>query len=540
MKRRTFITSTAATGVAVFSAPVVQSCSLFNDNKVTGNEFNTDFEINEVTISQLQQYLQSGKYTSEKLVSFYLNRIRKIDKAGPVLNSVIEINPDAIDISVQLDKERKSGKVRSPLHGIPVLIKDNIGTADKMLTTAGSMAMTGSPAKMDAYIVSRLREAGAIILGKTNLSEWANFRSNRSTSGWSGRGGQTRNPYITDRNPCGSSSGSGVAVSANLCAAAIGTETNGSIMCPSSINGIVGIKPTLGLWSRSGIIPIAHSQDTAGPMTRTVSDATLMLGLLTGIDPLDKASIESQGNIEPDYTKYLDMNGLNKTRIGVARNFFGFNQKVDQLIEEAIQAMKAKGAEIIDPANIDTAEEIGRYEMEVLLYEFKADLNLYLSNLPSSAKCRSLKELIIYNEENKEIEMPWFGQELFLSAENIGPLTDQVYIDALSNLRRFAGKEGIDAVLQKHNLDAVVAPTGGPAWTTDWVNGDHGAGGSSDPAACAGYPAITVPAGFIHGLPIGITFMGTAWSEPTLIKLAYAYEQATKHRKCPEFIPSLS
>jgi amidase len=540
MKRRTFIAGTAAAGATVFSAPIMQSCSLFGENKESGDKFESDFELNVLSIRQLQQYLQSGRYTSEKLVSLYLDRIERIDKAGPKLNSVIEVNPDVIEISIQLDKERKSGRIRSPLHGIPVMIKDNIDTADKMLTTAGSMAMTGSPANNDAYIVSRLREAGAVIMGKTNLSEWANFRSYHSTSGWSGRGGQTRNPYITDRNPCGSSSGSGVAVSANLCAAAIGTETNGSIVCPSSINGIVGIKPTVGLWSRSGIIPIAHSLDTPGPMTRTVSDAALLLGLLTGIDPLDKASVDSQGRIKNDYIQYLDTNGLNKARIGVARNFFGFSRQVDQLMEDAIQVMKEMRAEIVDPANIDSAKEIGPYEMEVLLYEFRNDLNVYLSNLPQTAKCRSLAELIKYNEDNHEIEMPWFDQEIFLAAENKGPLTDKAYVDASSKLRRVAGKEGIDAVLQKYNLDAIIGPTTGPAWTTDWINGDHGAGGSSGPSACAGYPAITVPAGLIHGLPVGITFMGAAWSEPTLIKLAYAYEQASKHRKCPEFLPNLS
>jgi len=540
MNRRAFIAGTAAAGAAAFASPVLQSCSLFSENKEPGKKPNTDFEISELTISQLQQCLQNGRYTSEKLVSMYLDRIERIDKAGPELNSVIEINPDVIEISVQLDKERKSGKVRSPLHGIPVMIKDNIDTGDKMLTTAGSMAMTGSPAKEDAYIVSRLREAGAVIMGKTNLSEWANFRSYHSTSGWSGRGGQTRNPYFTDRNPCGSSSGSGGAVSANLCAAAIGTETDGSIVCPSSINGIVGIKPTVGLWSRSGIIPIAHSQDTPGPMTRTVSDAALLLGLLTGIDPLDEASVHGEGKVRNNYTQYLDTNGLNKARIGVARNFFGFSQKVDRLMNDAIQVMKEMGAEIIDPANIDSAKEIGNYEMEVLLYEFKADLNLYLSNLPPAANCRSLKDLIQYNDVNHATEMPWFGQEIFLSAENKGPLTEKAYIDALSHLRRLAGKEGIDNVLKTYNLDAIIGPTTGPAWTTDWVNGDHGAGGSSGPAACAGYPAITVPAGLIHGLPVGITFMGTAWSEPVLIKLAYAYEQASKHRKCPEFLPFMS
>jgi amidase len=385
-----------------------------------------------------------------------------------------------------------------------------------------------------------LREAGAVLLGKTNLSEWANFRSTRSSSGWSARGGQTRNPYILDRNPCGSSSGSGVAVSANLCAAAIGTETDGSIVCPSSVNGVVGIKPTLGLWSRSGIIPIAHSQDTAGPMTRNVTDAAIMLGLLTGIDDQDAASRGSFGKIQQDYTRYLDAEGLKNARIGVARNFFGFHEKVDQLMEEAIHVLRNQGAEMVDPANIDTISGIEQYEFDVLLYEFKADLNHYLAALPPGFKYRSLKELIAFNEANRDKEMPWFGQEIFIRADEKGPLTDQAYVEALANLKRLAGDEGIDATLRKNNLDAIIAPTGGPAWNTDWVNGDHYTGGSSSPAACAGYPAITVPAGFVHGLPVGITFMGTAWSEPVLVKLAYAFEQATGHRKAPDFIPTLA
>jgi amidase len=536
MKRRNFLATTVAAGAAAVGTALVQACSAPAEKK-TGQDqaFTDEFELKEKTILQLNQDLQSGKYTSEKLVSLYLERINKLDKNGPGLNSVIEVNPDALLLARELDKERKTGKVRSALHGIPVLIKDNIDTADKMVTSAGSLALAESHAARDAFVVKRLRDAGAVILGKTNLSEWANFRSNRSSSGWSGRGGQTLNPYILDRNPCGSSSGSGVAVSANLCAAAIGTETDGSIVCPSSTNGIVGIKPTVGLISRSGIIPISHSQDTSGPMARTVSDAAVMLGLLTGLDSEDEATAAAEGKKSEDYSRFLDGDGLKGARIGVARNFFGFNDRVDQLMEEAIQAMREKGAEIIDPANIETVNEIGEIEFDMMLYEFKHDLNLYLSNLPASVTVRSLTDLIAFNEANKAKEMPWFGQELFIMADKKGPLTDKVYLKEIADLKRLAGKEGIDATLQKNKLDAIIAPTGGPSWNTDWVNGDHFSGGSSAPAACAGYPAITVPAGFIFGLPVGITFMAGAWSEPALIKIAYAYEQATRHRKAPEY-----
>jgi amidase len=541
MKRRNFLATTAAAGMAAVGTTLVQACSTPVEKKPGEEEpFNDEFELKETSILQLQQDLKSGKYTSEKLVSLYLERIQKLDKNGPKLNSVIELNPDAILLARDLDTERKAGKVRSALHGIPVLIKDNIDTADKMATSAGSLALAESHAQQDAFVVKRLRDAGAIILGKTNLSEWANFRSNRSSSGWSGRGGQTLNPYELDRNPCGSSSGSGVAVSANLCVAAIGTETDGSIVCPSSTNGIVGIKPTVGLISRSGIIPISHSQDTSGPMARTVSDAAVMLGLLTGLDARDEATAAAQDKKSEDYSAFLDANGLKGARIGVARNFFGFNDRVDQLMEEAIKAMRENGAEIIDPADIETEKEIGNIEFDMMLFEFKHDLNSYLSNLPASVTVRSLTDLIAFNEANKDKEMPWFGQELFVMADKKGPLTDKVYLKEVSDLKRLAGKEGIDATLQKNKLDAIIGPTGGPSWNTDWVNGDHFSGGSSAPAACAGYPAITVPAGFIFGLPVGITFMGTAWSEPALIRIAYAFEQATRHRKVPEYKPRLA
>ena len=476
------------------------------------------FEFEETGLRDLQKHMAEGSLTAHSLAQQYLKRIAAIDKRGPALNSVIELNPDALAIAASLDAERKAKGPRGPLHGIPILIKDNIDTADRMMTTAGSLALLGSIAKRDSAVAQRLRAAGAVLLGKTNLSEWANFRSSHSTSGWSGRGGLTRNPYVLDRNPCGSSSGSGVAVSANLCAAAVGTETDGSIVCPSSVNGVVGIKPTLGLVPATGIIPIAHSQDTAGPMARTVTDAALLLGALTG----------------QDYTKSLDPNGLRGARIGVAREkFFGFHDKTDQLIAAAIQAMKQSGAQIVDPADIPTAGEFDDSELEVLLYEFKAGLNAYLSALGPEAPVHSLQEIIDFNERHRDREMPYFGQNLMVKAQAKGPLTSKPYLDALRKNRRLARTEGIDAVMQKHRLDALVAPTAGPAWLTDLIDGDHASGGSSTPAAVAGYPNINVPAGYAWGLPVGISFFGTANSEPRLIKLAYAFEQATRHRRAP-------
>lgn len=494
------------------------------------------FEFEEATIAQLQEAMKSGQLTARSIAGKYLKRIKELDKQGPAINSIIELNPDALQIADALDRERKAKGVRGPLHGIPVLLKDNIDTADRMLTTAGSLALISSRPSRDAFIVERLRAAGAVILGKTNLSEWANFRSTRSTSGWSGRGGQTRNPYALDRNPCGSSSGSGAAVAANLAAVAVGTETDGSIVCPSSSNSIVGIKPTLGLVSRSGIIPIAHSQDTAGPMARTVADAAALLTVLAGIDPRDDVTQESRGKFSGDYTQFLDRNGLKGARLGVARNFFGFNDKVDKLMEESIAAMKRLGAVIVDPANIPTAGKFDDSEFEVLLYEFKADLNKYLAERGTQAPARSLKELIEFNERNREKEMPYFGQEIFIRAEAKGPLTTKEYKEALAKNHRLSRKEGIDAVMSEHRLDALVAPSGGPPWMTDLVNGDHFSGSSSTPAAVAGYPNINVPAGFIYGLPVGISFFGRAYSEPLLIKLAYAYEQATKFRQPPRFL----
>ena len=493
------------------------------------------FELEEVTIGTLKEGMESGRFTARSITEMYLRRIEELDRQGPMLRSVIETNPDALSIAESLDQERQADGPRGPLHGIPVLLKDNLDTADRMLTTAGSLALAGSTPSRDSFVAQKLREAGAVLLGKANLSEWANFRSTRSSSGWSARGGQCRNPYVLTRNPCGSSSGSAVAVSANLCMVAIGTETDGSVVCPSHANGIVGIKPTLGLVSRSGIIPIAHSQDTAGPMARTVTDAAILLGGLVGIDPRDTATSAGDGRFHTDYSQFLQADGLRGARIGVARQFFGFHPGVTQLMESAVAEMKRLGAEVIDPADIATRGQFDESEFEVLLYEFKTDLNAYLADLDASVKCRTLADLIEFNEQNKEKEMPFFGQEIFFQAQEKGPLTDKAYLDALEKNRRLSRDEGIDAVMNEHRLDALIAPTGGPAWTTDHVNGDHFLGASSTPAAVAGYPNITVPAGFVHGLPVGLSIFGRAWSEATLIKLAYSFEQATRHRKAPEF-----
>src|SRR6266404_812125 len=494
------------------------------------------FEFEEATIDELQQAMKSGKHTSHDITAAYLSRVQAIDKNGPAINSIIELNPEALEIADRLDKERRSGKVRGPLHGIPIVIKDNIDTADRMQTTAGSLALVGSKVKQDAFIVQRLRDSGAIILGKTNLSEWANFRSTHSTSGWSGRGHQTCNPYVLDRNPCGSSSGTGAGISANLATIGIGTETDGSIVCPSSANGIVGIKPTLGMISRAGIIPIAHSQDTAGPMARTVRDAAILFGVLVGADPRDNITAQSHGRIQNDYTKFLDQDGLRGARIGIPRKFYGFNDRVDKLMSEAIDVMKTSGAEIVDPAEMPTAGKFDDSEFEVLLFEFKADLNAYLAGLGPGAPVSTLKDIIEFNEKNRDREMPFFGQEILTKAEAKGPLTDKAYLTALAQNHKMSREGGIDEVMNRLKLDALVAPTGGPAWTTDLINGDHSGGGSSTPAAVAGYPNINVPGGYVYGLPVGISFFGRAFSEPKLIRLAYAFEQATKHRKAPGFL----
>jgi len=500
------------------------------------------FDLEEATIADLQQRMQSGRETARSLVDKYVARINAIDRNGPTLHSVLELNPEALAIADRLDAERKSRGPRGPLHGIPILLKDNIATADKMMTTAGSLALAGVTAPKDAFVVARLRAAGAVILGKTNLSEWANFRSTHSSSGWSGRGGQTKNPYALDRSPSGSSSGSGAAVAANFAAAAIGTETDGSIVSPSNTNGLVGIKPTLGLASRTGIVPISHSQDTAGPMARTVADAAAILGAMTGVDRDDPATRDSERRGRRDYSAALDPNGLKGARLGVVRNrLFGSNPAADRLADAAIAELKKRGATIVDPANIPTLGKFDDSELEVLLFEFKTDLNKYLGWLGAASPAHSLKDVIAYNSAHKDQEMPYFGQELMETAEKKGPLTSAAYTAALAKNHRMSRALGIDAVMTKYRLDALVAPTGGPAWLIDLVNGDGGTAGAPGPStvtAVAGYPHITVPAGFFRGLPVGISFFGRAWSEPTLIKLAYAYEQATKHRKAPTFATS--
>ncbi|HEX8686091.1 MAG TPA: amidase, partial [Pyrinomonadaceae bacterium] len=496
------------------------------------------FELEETSVAELQEALKSGRMSARSIAETYLERIEKYDRSGVGINSVIELNPDALAIAEALDHERKTKGARGVLHGVPVLIKDNIDTADKMQTTAGSLALVGARPRRDAFIVERLRAAGCVVVGKTNLSEWANFRSTHSSSGWSGRGGQTRNPYALDRNPCGSSSGSGAAVSANLALVGVGTETDGSIVCPSGACGIVGIKPTLGLVSRSGIIPISHSQDTAGPMARTVADAAALLGVLAGYDPLDAPTRAAAGRPGTDYTNALDPGGLRGARIGVARKFFGFNDQVDKLMADAIDLMKREGATVVDPADLPTHGKFDAAEFEVLLYEFKADLNKHLASLPPGDHPRTLKALIEFNERHRDREMPYFGQELFVRSEAKGPLTDPAYLKALRESKTLSRAQGIDAVMTRHRLDALVAPTGGPAWTTDLVNGDHFTGGSSTPAAVAGYPNVQVPAGYVYGLPVGISFFGRAFTEAKLIRLAYAYEQATRHRQPPRLPPA--
>jgi amidase len=535
MKRRKFLQTTAASCAVTITNPVSSFAV-----EVAASSAPPAFELDELTISDLQQALQSGKFTSKQLVEKYSDRINDVDKKGPTLSSVIEMNPDAERIASDLDRERKEKGPRGPLHGIPILLKDNIDTQDRMMTTAGSLALVGSRPLRDAFVAQKLREAGAVVLGKTNLSEWANFRSTKSSSGWSARGGQTRNPYSLERNPCGSSSGSGVAVAANLCAAAIGTETDGSVVCPSSANSLVGIKPTIGLVSRAGIIPIAHSQDTAGPMTRSVRDAAILLSAIAGVDPRDKVTTEGRAGSIADYTQFLDRDGLKGMRLGVARKHFGFNERVDKLMNDLLAEMKKLGAVLVDPADIPTSGKFDDSEFEVLCYEFKADLNTYLSGLGPQAPVRSLKDIIAFNEKNRDREMPYFGQDIMIKAEAKGPLTSKAYIQALRKNHLLTRTQGIDFVMRKNRLDALVAPTGGPSWPTDWINGDHFTGGYSSASAVAGYPHITVPAGYVFGMPVGISFFGGAFSEPKLIKIAYAFEQATKARRTPKFLERVS
>ena len=494
------------------------------------------FDLEETSVRTLLEDQQSGRRTARQIAEQYLSRIQALDREGPSLDAMIELNPDALAIADALDAERRTSGLRGPLHGIPIVIKDNIDTADRMSTSAGSLALEGSIAARDAFIVGRLRMAGAVILGKANMSEWANFRSMHSTSGWSGRGGLVRNPYALDRSACGSSSGTAAAVAASFATIGVGTETDGSIICPSAATSLVGIKPTVGLVSRSGIVPIAHSQDTAGPLARTVEDAAILLEALAAADPRDRATTDATRPGQTTYRTSLDADGLRGARIGVARaKFFGYSDVTDRIANAAVERMRQLGAVIVDPADIPNAGTYDDSEMEVLLYEFKADLNAYLGALGPAARVHSLADVIAFNEANRMREMPFFGQELMLEAQKKGPLGDKPYRDALVRNATLSRGEGIDAVMDRLRLDALVAPSGNPPWTIDLVNGDHFVGSSTTPAAVAGYPTITVPAGYAFGLPVGISFIGRRWSEAQLLKYAYAYEQATRHRRAPGF-----
>ena len=538
--RRRFIGATALGGAALAVVPTACEREGSTESPTRGDASTVEaFQLDEVTVDELQRSMESGERSARSITELYLSRIEALDRQGPELRSIIEMNPDALQIADESDEERRSNGPRGPLHGIPIAIKDNIDTSDGMTTTAGSLALEGSRPLRDSFVAQKLREAGAIILAKANMSEWAYFRGVRATSGWSARGGQCRNPYALDRNPCGSSSGSGVAVSANLAALTIGTETGGSIMCPSSINGVVGVKPTVGLWSRSGIIPISHSQDSAGPMTRTVRDAAILLGAVAGIDPRDGATSASEGNSYSDYTQFLEPGGLQGARIGVARSFTGFDPRVVALFDEAIEAMREGGALIVDPADLPPAAWNDSPPLLVLEYEFKANLNAYLEGIGPSAPVKNLTQVIEFNERNSSVEMPYFGQERMRAAEARGPLTDEAYQNAVKAIQR--GHRGaIDALMRQHDLDAIVAPTFGLAWMTDHIQGDRLDGGdSAGPAAIAGYPDISVPMGFVSGLPVGVSFFGGAWSEPTLLRVAYAFEQATNHRRSPTFPATL-
>lgn len=502
--------------------------------KTSSNEITTKSYLQEITITQLQQGYKQGKFTVKEVVRDYLELIDALDKNGPRLNSIIQVNPEALQIAEELDKEMAAGKIRGPMHGIPVILKDNIDTHDKMATTAGATVLRNSFPLYDSWVASKLKEAGAVIIAKSNLSEWANFRSKISSSGWSGVGGQTKNPYVLDRNPCGSSSGSGVAVSANLCLLAIGTETNGSIVCPSNNNGIVGLKPTVGLISRSGIIPISFTQDTPGPMARTVEDVAICLGILTGIDSTDSKTLSANGNFHPDYTKYLKKDGLKGKRIGLIKEAMGFHPKVDILTDQTVAYLKSQGAEVIEfefPLNAD----IENASFQVLLYEFKDGLNKYLENLGKNSQVKSLKELIEFNKSDS-IELRYFDQKILEMAQEKGDLESAEYKEALAKMQKGTREDGIDKLMNDHNLDALMAPTGAPAWKTDLIDGDLYLGGNSSYAAISGYPNITVPMGFIDELPVGVSFFGKAWSEPTLLEIAYAFEQGTKHRKPPKFL----
>lgn len=524
MQRRKFIRNSTITGIGLSFAGLT-SCIY------TGKAGR--YNVEEVSLDQLQQAMNAGRLTSVELVKAYLARIAEIDKSGPSLNSVIELNPDALTIATALDEERKAGKIRGALHGIPVLLKDNIDTADKMQTTAGALAMEGNIASADANIVTRLREAGVVILGKTNLSEWANFRSTRSASGWSSRGGQTRNPYVTDRSPCGSSSGSAVAVAASLCTVAVGTETDGSIACPASVNGIVGIKPTVGLVSRTGIIPISKTQDTAGPFGRTVRDAVLLLQVLAGSDAADEATAAAAGHIQPDYTRFLDGNALSGKRIGIEKSYLKNHEAVDKLLAEALQTLRDKGAEIVEVEYLAELQKNGDAEFDVLKYEFKDGLNKYLST--SNASVKSLQDVIGFNKSHEQSAMPYFKQEILEASQELGTLSDPAYLVALEKSHLYTQKV-LNTLMADHKLDAVCGPANGIPWCIDPLNGDQWTGyGAYSPAAVAGYPSVTVPMGQVDGLPVGLAFFAGAWEEGKLIGLAYAYEQASGKRQKPAF-----
>jgi amidase len=535
MKRRNFIQNIGLVGAAV---PVLSACSSSTKNEETDANTSTSFPLSEITIDELQQKMSSGELTARAIAELYLKRIEAIDKSGPTINSVIELNPDALAIADAMDAERKAGKVRGPMHGIPVIIKDNIDSADKMMTTAGALALEGNIASADAFIVKKLRESGAVLLGKTNLSEWANFRSNRSASGWSSRGGQTRNPYVLDRNPCGSSSGSGAAVAANLCAVTIGTETNGSIVCPASVNGVVGIKPTVGLWSRSGIIPISATQDTAGPMARTVRDAAIFLGACVGIDERDSVTKTSEGKFSTDYSQFLKSDGLKGKKIGVEKSYLKGHEGIDALLVKTIEQMKSAGAEIVEVDFLEKTKGIWGDEYQVLLYEFKDGVNKYLAT--ANAKVKTVADVIAFNKQNEAKAMPYFKQDILEEANAKGDLTTKEYTNALLNILTKT-RAAINNTMDELKLDAICGPTYGPTWCIDWVNGDYGTGyGFSSPAAIAGYPHITVPMGQVMNLPIGISFFGRAYDEGGLLSVAYAYEQISKNRKAPEFLKTVS